>query len=377
MGASNLPVFLCALGVCVRLPFSRLRAPRRPRKAHAKIAPMRALLTLALLASACARTPPPRITLEPARLWADSYDTATLTVSPASTRPRLTLSGNAHIATAGPFHRDGLGWIATIRAGVLPGTVTLAIDVPNAPPAHRTLTTQLSDRDAAEDGTPDFLRLDTAASRAAFRHWFTFLAEAQYFQDPRARPPEIDDCAALIRYAYREALKAHDDIWAASARLPLIPAFDSPGKYFYPYTPLGANLFRTAAGPFRAADLSNAAFAQFADAKTLWRYNTHLVSRNLSRAEPGDLLFYRQIHTPARETYHSMIYLGPSQIQPGPQFYVIYHTGPQDASAGEMRRLTLDELRRFPEPEWRPDPENPSFLGVYRWNILKNIEVAP
>ena len=32
------------------------------------------------------------------------------------------------------------------------------------------------------------------------------LAEAQYFQPPAARPPEINDCAALIRYAYREAL---------------------------------------------------------------------------------------------------------------------------------------------------------------------------
>ncbi len=339
--------------------------------------PMRALLTIALLTAACTRPVPPRITLEPARLWADSYDSATLTVTPATARPRLTLSGNTHIAAAGAFHRIGDGWTATIRAGVLPGALTVIVEAAGAAPAHFTLTTQLSDRDTAEDGTPDFLRLDTAASRAAFRNWFTFLAEAQYFQDPRARPTEIDDCAALIRYAYREALKAHDDVWTTSARLPLIPAFDSPGKYAYPYTPLGANLFRTAAGPFRPADLSNGSFAQFADAKTLWRNNTYLVSQDLSRAEPGDLLFYRQIHTPARETYHSMIYLGRSQIQPGPQLYVIYHTGPQNASAGEMRRLTLEELRRFPEPEWRPDPENPSFLGVYRWNILKNIEVAP
>lgn len=338
---------------------------------------MRALFLFLALLPACTRTPPPRITLEPALLWADSYDTATLTVTPASVRPRLAIAGSPHIAAAAPFHRDGLAWTAQIRAGVLPGTVTLKVDVPGAPSARVLLTTQLADRDAAGDGTPDFLRLDTPASRAAFRKWFTFLAEAQYFQDPRARPSEIDDCAALIRYAYRESLKAHDDVWTASANLPLIPAFDSPGKYAYPYTPVGANLFRTTTGPFRPADLSNGAFAQFADAKTLWRNNTYLVSRRLERAEPGDILFYRQIHTPARETYHSMIFLGPSQIQPGPTLYVIYHTGPQNASPGEMRRLTVDELRRFPDPVWRPDPDNSAFLGVYRWNILKNIEVTP
>jgi uncharacterized protein len=160
--------------------------------------------------------------------------------------------------------------------------------------------------------------------------------------------------------------------------LPLVPAFQSPGKYEFPYTPLGAALFRVAPGPFRTADLAPssgaAAFAQFADAKTLWRYNTHLVSRDLSRAEPGDILFYRQLHEGEQDTYHSMIFLGPSQIHPDAATYVLYHTGPQNNGPGEMRRLTIDQLRHFPEPEWRPGPENPRFLGVYRWNILKSAQ---
>jgi uncharacterized protein YfaT (DUF1175 family) len=245
------------------------------------------------------------------------------------------------------------------------------MEVPGAAPAFAELTANLAVHDGLEDGTPDFLRLDSEPGRSAFRRWFTFLAEAQYFQPPAARPAEISDCAALIRYSYREALRAHDSLWAAASRLPIIPAFDSPSEYEYPYTALGAALFRVTPGPFRATDIAGGAFAQFADAKTLWRFNTHLVSRNLQRAQPADILFYRQRHgDDAEPTFHSMIFLGASQIHPDGARYVLYHTGPDDSGPGEMRRLTQDQLQRFPEPEWRPDPENPNFLGVYRWNIL-------
>ena len=41
------------------------------------------------------------------------------------------------------------------------------------------------------------------------------------------------------------------------------------------------------------------------------------------------------------------------------------------ADPGEIRRLTVEELMRFPQPEWRPIAANPSFLGVSRWNILR------
>ena len=39
--------------------------------------------------------------------------------------------------------------------------------------------------------------------------------------------------------------------------------------------------------------------------------------------------------------------------------------------------VDFDELRRFPESEWRPDAENSRFLGVYCWNILRNTQVNP
>jgi uncharacterized protein YfaT (DUF1175 family) len=75
--------------------------------------------------------------------------------------------------------------------------------------------------DWAGDGTPVFLRLDTERDQRAFRRWFTFLAEVQYFVKPPDRPIEIKDCAALIRYAYREALRRQVSV-------PLHPAGRGP-----------------------------------------------------------------------------------------------------------------------------------------------------
>jgi uncharacterized protein YfaT (DUF1175 family) len=223
--------------------------------------------------------------------------------------------------------------------------------------------------DSYGDGTPDFLRLD-AADEPIFRRWFTFLAEAQYFQPQERRPAEIVDCAALIRYAYREALRTHDARWAAEARLPLLNGSDSIAAWRYPHSRLGANLFRITPGPFEPADLTGNAFAQFADVKTLGRYNTYRISRDLGRALPADLLLYRPEE--GRMPYHSMIYLGASHVTRDGRRYVVYHTGPDDAGPGMIRRLTVDDLLRYPETEWRPLAANPQFLGIYRWNILRN-----
>jgi uncharacterized protein YfaT (DUF1175 family) len=219
--------------------------------------------------------------------------------------------------------------------------------------------------DRAGDGIPDFLRLN-GDDATAFRQWFTFLAEVQYYRNDL--PPEIDDCAALIRYACREALSRHDDAWAARVKLPIVPPLPPVTKYTYPLTPLRAGLFRTRPGPFTDADLTNGAFSQFADAKTLERYNTRCIGRDLRQARPGDLLFFRQAG--GTLPFHSMIWLGRSQFERDSDEYAIYHTGPFGGGRGEIRRLTADQLLHHPEPRWRPVEGNSNFLGVYRWNIL-------
>jgi uncharacterized protein YfaT (DUF1175 family) len=76
-----------------------------------------------------------------------------------------------------------------------------------------------------------------------------------------------------------------------------------------------------------------------------------------------------------------MIFIGTGEWAPdrpstnvGPQNaikYVVYHTGPDGKNPGEMRRMTLADLLNHPSPKWRPVPGNDNFLGVYRWNILR------
>jgi uncharacterized protein YfaT (DUF1175 family) len=299
---------------------------------------------------------------------ANGYDTAELSVESGNSTPSVSFIDNHSAVVRKTELRDGK-WRVTVSAGIVPGLARMRIEAAGYRAATAELLLKPDDTDSLSDGTPDFLRLDAERDRTAFRHWFTWLAEAQYFQAPVARPAEITDCAALVRYAYREALHVHDSAWANEQRLPAMPPFDSVAKYQYPFTPLQASLFRTRPGTFRREDRTDGAFLQFADAKSLWLYNSHIVSRDVGRALPGDLLLFRQASD--HLTFHAMIYLGESQLRPDGRRYVLYHTGPTGADPGEMRRLTVEELMRFPQPEWRPIDDNTSFLGVARWNILR------
>ena len=219
-------------------------------------------------------------------------------------------------------------------------------------------------RDGFADGTPDFLRLTDPADQAAFRRWFTLIAEDAAARPKQDVPTEITDCASLLRYSYREALRRHDDAWLAASG---VNDGAPPGeirKWHYPDTPLGLALFRGLPGQFTAADLDTGAFAQFADAKTIVERNTFLVSRDVRAALPGDLIFYRQFGRAS--PWHSMIV-----TRAGTGAVVVYHTGPDHDKPGELRRVLISDLLDHPQPEWRPVAGNPNFLGVFRWNILR------
>jgi len=218
--------------------------------------------------------------------------------------------------------------------------------------------------DSFHDGTPDFLRLTDPADQAAFRQWFTLIADYQAIRPKSEIPAEITDCAGLLRYSYREALKRHDDSWFLSTGIE-VPAL--PGEihaWHYPISPLGASLFRIRPGSFEPSDPTNGAFAQFADAKTLVQRNAYFLTRDVHQAQPGDLLFYRQFGQSS--PWHSMVV-----TRTGSQPAVVYDTGPDHGKPGELRREALSELLDHPQPQWRPLPSNPNFLGVYRWNILR------
>ncbi len=191
----------------------------------------------------------------------------------------------------------------------------------------------------------------TGAQARAFRGWFCWLAEIVYHMPEKQRPKEIKDCSSLARFAYREALRRHDAAWLGRWGLPAPPPLaDVPAAV----TPL----FRVEGDAPR----------HFADAANLMKHNTRLVSRDCRAAAAGDLLFFRQAAVDGG--HHTMLYLGRSLCDGSDGPYVVYHTGPDGEFAGEMRRPALAELMRHPEPRWRPAAGNPSFLGVFRWNLL-------
>lgn len=307
-------------------------------------------------------------------LPADGFSSAELTIHSPSGRDLRGLQiavETPHEVVVESLSINGDSATASLRSGVIPGDAKLRIVAPGFSQQEIGLKTTPDNADVVGDGTPDFLRLHDPADRLSFRRWFTLLAESQYYRDKPV--PEIDDCAALLRFAYREALREHDATWSHLMALPVPAASGDVQQYQYPYTPLGAELFRVRDGRFAVADLRDGAFAQFADAETLWRHNTFAIGRNVARAHPGDLLFFRQ--DPAeRMPFHAMIYLGRSQVEPGREQFVVYHTGPDDKSPGQIKRLMIAELLNYPDARWRPVASNPAFLGVYRWNILRGGE---
>ncbi len=224
-------------------------------------------------------------------------------------------------------------------------------------------------RDSLGDGFPDGARLDSAQDRENFTRWFTFLAETQYYAPAREARAEVEDCGALIRFAFRNALMAHSPAWREDAGLPYDPGFGDIAKYHYPSGPLGRALFRARPGPAAPGDLAHGAFVEFADAATLLRYNTYLISRDVRAAEPGDLLFFHQ--SVQREPFHSMLFVGKSYYLPQGSDWIVYHTGDLNGQRGEIREVQAGTLLEHPDPHWRPLPDNSNFLGVYRLEILR------
>jgi hypothetical protein len=108
--------------------------------------------------------------------------------------------------------------------------------------------------------------------------------------------------------------------------------------------------------------------AEFVDARTLVRWNAQLLSRDAGAARPGDLLYFRQERQ--QQPDHLMIVVGPSRLDASATDFVVYHTGPDGRSPGEMRKVRLADLMRHPAPRWRPITANPAFVGVFRLAAL-------
>lgn len=226
--------------------------------------------------------------------------------------------------------------------------------------------------DTDGDGFPDVTEMSDAEDRAAFRAWFTGIALSQAENASEWWTPENRDCAGLVRFAYREALRKHSRL--TMRRYPGLtsPAHDV-GKYNYPAVPiLESRIFRTAEGSFSPSDVREGRFSDFATARYLQEFNTKRVSRNLADALPGDMLFFH--HTDdTRMPYHTMIVVKTNSNET----FLLYHTGPVHGTKGRLKLVTVEALMAFPDFRWRPVAENENFLGVYRFRILDGTEVNP
>jgi len=240
---------------------------------------------------------------------------------------------------------------------------------PNAITTNATRLTSTSDLDA--DGFPDASELDDETDRRNFRRWFVSIAESQLYKEDPAWRKDDHDCAGLLRFAYREALKQHDTKWLRHKPFLVDAAIADVRKYNYPQVPLlQTKIFRTREGKFAEANLADTTFAVTALAAKLRSYNTVFFGKSLEHVQSGDLLFFLNTGD-VKMPQHSMIFLGDSRRPANIANHVIYHTGPRDDKPGILKKLQLADLMKHPDERWHPAPENRYFLGYYRWKILE------
>ncbi|WP_299431085.1 DUF1175 family protein [uncultured Meiothermus sp.] len=211
------------------------------------------------------------------------------------------------------------------------------------------------------DGYPDIAEFHSAAQREAFLHWFAAVAEAQFTALSSTWKPADQDCAGLLRFAFVQALKPKTQAWFK--QFAYLPAINTPPQSAYPLPRIGRSVFRVAPGAYRPDDVQEGRLVGRTSAMYLMRYSSEFLGRTEDRARRGDLLFF--IHPLARgSAYHSMVYLGSGRV--------VYHTGYAPQEGGEVRLVTLQTLNKHPQKYWHPRPDNPYFLGFYRWKIVSN-----
>jgi uncharacterized protein YfaT (DUF1175 family) len=228
--------------------------------------------------------------------------------------------------------------------------------------------------DSDNDGVPDAAELSSADDRDSFRRWFAYIAEMQFYKLSDDWNEDQRDCAGLVRFAWREALRDHDRIWfqsmnkgseAYEAVAPDVRAYDLKRG------PLGEKLFRADFGTFQQTDMTTGKFSEFADARTLKNHNVTFISRDRRQARRGDLLFFHQPWV-QKFPYHVMIFIGDARLDgEGAGDWVVYHTGSSPNDKGEVKKLRLAVLDHHPDRRWRPVANNPNFLGFYRLKILE------
>ena len=293
-------------------------------------------------------------------------------VNPASLIVECT-KGLLDVVSVQTAQHDARELVILLAAGHQPGEEQVLLRLPGHAPKEIAVRLVAVPTDPKATGFPDQVRLSDAADRERFRQRFGMIAESQFYERWDTWDRAQQDCAGLVRFAYREALKVHDEAWYAAAGMLAASGMPDIAAYSYPDVPLlGTRIFRIRPGSAHGDAFTRDDFAAFCTARYLMQYNARFVSFSLEEALPGDMLFFDQAdlaHSRSEDAMHIMVYLGTRMTSGGKATpMVVYHTG--DPAAGEVRRLPVSVLNQHPDDRWHPVEGNPNFLGVFRWIIL-------
>ena len=257
----------------------------------------------------------------------------------------------------------------TIESNLTAGSIKGSTKSTRMRPATPAPSASLS-VDSDNDGIPDGAELQSFADRQSFRRWFAGIAEQQFYQLSDQWNAEQRDCAGLVRFAWREALRRHDRAWFLRMGAGYEALAQDVKSYNLENNPFGEKLFRTDSGSYKPSDLADGKFSEFADAHTLKNFNTVFIGRDRHQAQSGDLLFFYQPWV-QKFPYHVMIFIGePRDLPNGAGDWVVYHTGSSPTDQGAVKKVELSVLDHHPDPRWRPLESNRNFLGFYRLKIL-------
>lgn len=168
------------------------------------------------------------------------------------------------------------------------------------------------------------------------------------------------DCAGLVRFVYREALRTRDQQRLNHLGVPralLVPTVSDDARAVFPSYPKIWTI---------GYDKSGAeTYDFFADAEILIGYNFISKGKDVANAQSADVLVFARSLS-QDEPYHIMLYVDGPGGGVGERSLVVYHNGAAGNEA-QVRVVPLTELFSSPDPTWSPVVNNPAFLGVFEW----------
>ena len=193
----------------------------------------------------------------------------------------------------------------------------------------------------------------------SFRKAVSLVALLQAKKISRSWNKEQQDCAGLVRFSFNQALKDRDRNQYKELFAPndlVIPVVSDKGRNtlrFYP------KLWKA---DFKST--TSESWVDYADAETLIGYNFRFKSKDVARAQEGDVLVYLK-NLEDSEPYHLMLV-----AMRRSQRMAVYHNGSR-GNDGVVKVVSVDDLFSSPDLAWIPSATNPYFLGVFEWQRLR------